>query len=259
MTIGLSDARAPCTQLYIDGSGNSGELTELSHDHVTAGMTISWYSDSCCTEQGYTICSDSYAGGSSDDWASFCTRQLDERGDATGPFNPDTTDDDDFTSADMCCMCGGGRSTCDPTPRPSISYSPTPNPTTTSPTTPAPTISAAPTIPPTASWDVGMDHDLNFEECELDDLIGSMDASLEGGATCETGSGVYFDGISGYVDLSDQYMGGSLTFSLLVKAEDVGGTLFDIGQYTYYSSYYTIRAEIPDSSYCTFHNGYYWY
>ena len=96
-----------------------------------------------------------------------------------------------------------------------------------------------------------MDHDLNFEECELDDLIGSMDASLEGGATCETGSGVYFDGISGYVDLSDQYMGGSLTFSLLVKAEDVGGTLFDIGQSTYYSSYYTLAGEL--FAYATWH------
>ena len=126
---------------------------------VIEGDQISWESDGCCTEPGFTIC----GSAESAEWEPYCTGM------------PESSDDDDFTSGDMCCSCGGGRSTCDPTPRPSISYSPTPSPTTPAPTTPAPTISHVPTIPPTASWDVGMDHYLNFEDCELDDQLHGFD------------------------------------------------------------------------------------
>ena len=255
-------------QVTIDGTVNSGYLTEVNPDTVTEGMEISWYSDSCCTYDGWQLCSDN-GPEEVEDYTIYCTRQLDDRGDATGPFNADSTDDDDFTSADMCCSCGGGKSTCDPTPSPSASRKPTPNPTTPAPTTPAPSVSAYPTVShaptspfptvsfaPTTSWEVGMESNLDFSDCNLDDRIGSMDASLVG-ATCEVGSGVYFDGFSGYVSFGSMYLGGTMTISVLVYAESPG-TLFDFSSSTYYSSYYTLAGELFDD-YATWHYAYYAY
>ena len=60
-----------------------------------------------------------------------------------------------------------------------------------------------------------LDHALCFSAaCRLSDVVGSLNAELEQGATCTAGDGVYFDGVDDYADLENVELGGPMTISL---------------------------------------------
>ena len=71
----------------------------------------------------------------------------------------------------------------------------------------------------------GPDHALCFDTCDLVDrgLVGGMDATLHGTATCVPETGLVCDGSDGgYADLNDVELGGAMSFEALARWDALG-------------------------------------
>ena len=80
----------------------------------------------------------------------------------------------------------------------------------------------------------GPDHALCFDTCDLVDrgLVGGMDATLHGSATCVPETGLVCDGSDGgYADLNDAELGGAMTFEAWARwdAHRRNSRIFDFG------------------------------
>ena len=115
------------------------------------------------------------------------------------------------------CIATDGSEVCEPCPAPT----PTPAPTTAAPT-PSPT-------PQTLS--VALEHSLCFDQCELADQVGAMDATLADGAACAAGAGVALDGVDDHVTLGAAALGGAITLAVWVRldAPDNNARVLDFG------------------------------
>ena len=70
---------------------------------------------------------------------------------------------------------------------------------------------------------LNLDHSLCFDQCELQDQVGGMDATLMNGATCTPGEGIVFGG-NDYVDLEDVQLGGPMSIAFWVRWDGGLGT-----------------------------------
>ena len=80
----------------------------------------------------------------------------------------------------------------------------------------------------------GPDHALCFDTCDLVDrgLVGGMDATLHGSATCVPETGLVCDGSNGgYADLNDAELGGAMSFEAWARWDALGlrSRIFDFG------------------------------
>ena len=81
----------------------------------------------------------------------------------------------------------------------------------------------------------GPDHALCFDTCDLVDggLVGGMDATLHGTATCVPETGLVCDGSDGgYADLNDVELGGAMTIEAWARWDELGfsySRIFDFG------------------------------